>query len=100
FSIKGSRFISHMKRLRNVEVPLANFFASGLLCLKEKLGPILWQLPPTFVFDEQRLADFFDLLPRMTTAAAALAKQHDQRLAGRVCAQATATKISRYFCLL
>src|SRR5579863_4218762 len=43
FSAKGGRFITHMLRLRNVETALANFFASGVLCLKEKLGPILWQ---------------------------------------------------------
>jgi uncharacterized protein YecE (DUF72 family) len=46
FSVKGSRFITHMLRLRNVEQALANFFASGILLLKPKLGPILWQ----FVF--------------------------------------------------
>ena len=46
FSLKGSRFITHMKRLEDVEVPLANFFASGLLNLREKLGPLLWQLRP------------------------------------------------------
>src|SRR5215211_6862885 len=51
FSVKGGRFITHMKKLRDVEVPLANFFASGVLCLREKLGPILWQFPPNFRFD-------------------------------------------------
>ena len=49
FSIKGSRFITHLKRLKDVETPLANFFASGVLRLEEKLGPFLWQLPPSFV---------------------------------------------------
>ena len=48
FSVKGARFITHMKKLREVEVPLANFFASGVLALEEKLGPILWQFPPNF----------------------------------------------------
>src|SRR4051794_30264106 len=43
FSVKGGRFITHMKKLRDVEAPLANFFASGVLALGEKLGPILWQ---------------------------------------------------------
>src|SRR5689334_22429998 len=43
FAVKGSRFITHMKRLRNARTALANFFASGLLCLGEKLGPLLWQ---------------------------------------------------------
>src|SRR4051812_38298949 len=56
FSVKGGRFITHMKRLKNIEAPLANFFASGVLCLREKLGPILWQLPPSFRFDSDRLA--------------------------------------------
>ena len=83
FSVKGGRFITHLKRLKGVETPLANFFASGVLCLNEKLGPILWQLPPSFRFDDDRLASFFDLLPRDTTAAAKLARKHDARLKGR-----------------
>ena len=83
FAVKGGRFITHMKRLQNVETALANFFASGLLRLREKLGPILWQLPPNFGFDRQRLASFFRLLPRTTGAAAALARGHDARVAGR-----------------
>jgi len=68
FAVKAGRFITHIKRLKNVETPLANFFASGVLCLREKLGPILWQLPPSFRFDPERLAAFFDLLPRDTSA--------------------------------
>jgi uncharacterized protein YecE (DUF72 family) len=83
FAVKGGRFITHMKRLRSVEAPLANFFASGVLRLKEKLGPILWQFPPNFVFDEPRFDDFLALLPRDTAAAARLARRHDQRVAGR-----------------
>jgi len=83
FAIKGSRFITHLKQLRDIEVPLANFFASGVLRLEEKLGPFLWQFAPRFRFDEERLDRFFRLLPRDTEAAAALAKRHDQRLAGR-----------------
>jgi uncharacterized protein YecE (DUF72 family) len=83
FSVKGGRFITHMKKLAGVETPLANFFASGVLALGDKLGPVLWQLPPTMGFDEDRLAAFFDLLPRTTTAAAALAGSHDERLADR-----------------
>ncbi|MGB8168648.1 MAG: DUF72 domain-containing protein [Chthoniobacteraceae bacterium] len=83
FSVKGGRFITHLKRLKDVEVPLANFLASGVLRLREKLGPILWQLPPQFSFDPTRLEAFFRLLPRTTSAAAALAREHDERLAGR-----------------
>jgi uncharacterized protein YecE (DUF72 family) len=80
FSVKCPRFITHIKRLRNIEKPLANFFASGVLRLREKLGPLLWQFPPTLKFDEQLFTDFFDLLPRDTKAAAKLARNHDNHL--------------------
>ncbi|TNC28111.1 DUF72 domain-containing protein [Amycolatopsis alkalitolerans] len=82
FAVKGGRFITHMKRLVGVEVPLANFFASGVLALGHKLGPILWQLPPTLAFEPGRLANFFALLPRTTRAAAELAKKHDDKVKG------------------
>src|SRR6185436_10536629 len=45
FAVKGSRYITHLKQLRDVRVPLANFLASGVLALGPKLGPLLWQLP-------------------------------------------------------
>ena len=80
FAVKGGRFITHMKKLAGVETPLANFFASGVLALGPKLGPVLWQLPPTLGFDPERLASFFDLLPRTTGAAAEIAKQHDAKI--------------------
>ena len=83
FALKGSQFITHMKRLRDVKKPLANFFASGVLRLGKKLGPIVWQLPRNFQFDEALFADFFELLPRDTEEAAALARQHDKRLKTR-----------------
>lgn len=83
FAVKGSRFITHLKRLKDVEESLANFFASGVLCLGEKLGPFLWQLPPNFTYDRDRLATFFDLLPRDTRAAAKLGRRHDARVQGR-----------------
>ncbi|MFI9011854.1 DUF72 domain-containing protein [Actinosynnema sp. NPDC053489] len=80
FAVKGGRFITHLKQLRDVEVPLANFFASGVLALGPKLGPVLWQLPPKTAFDPDRLTTFFDLLPRTTGDAARLAERHDERL--------------------
>jgi uncharacterized protein YecE (DUF72 family) len=83
FSVKGGRFITHMKKLRDVDTPLANFFASGVLALQGKLGPLLWQLPPTLGFDADRLTDFFTRLPASTGEAAYLARHHDERLAGR-----------------
>jgi len=83
FAVKGGRFITHMKRLNDIDAPLANFFASGVLALGAKLGPLLWQLPPTLAYDADLLAAFFDRLPRTTTAAAELATRHDERLDGR-----------------
>lgn len=80
FSVKGPRFITHMKRLREVEAPLSNFFASGILALGAKLGPILWQLPPSFKWDRDRLEKFFRLLPRDTREASRLARRHDTKL--------------------
>jgi uncharacterized protein YecE (DUF72 family) len=84
FAVKGGRFITHVKKLREVQVPLANFFASGVLALGAKLGPVLWQLPPSLPFEPQRLDGFLRLLPRSTAEAAALAQQHDERLADQV----------------
>ncbi|HKC28405.1 MAG TPA: DUF72 domain-containing protein [Jatrophihabitans sp.] len=83
FAVKGARFVTHMKKLAGVETPLANFFASGVLALRDKLGPVLWQLPPNLGFDPERLANFFALLPRSTGEAAWLARRHDERLEGR-----------------
>ena len=83
FAIKGSRYITHMLRLRNVKTALANFFASGLFELEDKLGPFLWQLPPTLTYDRERLLAFFELLPRDGAAATALARRHDKRVTGR-----------------
>jgi uncharacterized protein YecE (DUF72 family) len=83
FSVKGSRYITHMLRLRNVEGALANFFAQGLLCFGAKLGPILWQFPPNFSFEPERLEHFLALLPRTHKQAAELARKHDERLNDR-----------------
>jgi uncharacterized protein YecE (DUF72 family) len=84
FAVKAPRYLTHMLRLKNVGTPLANFFASGLLRLGPKLGPILWQLPPNFRFDPERLAAFFfAMLPRDTEAAVRLARRHDRKLRGR-----------------
>ena len=83
FAVKGSRFITHMKKLKDVDVALANFFASGVLLLREKLGPILWQFPPQLAFHEEKFANFLELLPRTTTQAARLARKHDHRVKGR-----------------
>jgi uncharacterized protein YecE (DUF72 family) len=83
FAVKGSRYITHMLRLKGFEQPLANFFASGLFELKEKLGPFLWQFPPMFRFDAERFDAFFAALPKTTAQALALARRRDSRLKGR-----------------
>jgi uncharacterized protein YecE (DUF72 family) len=81
FSVKAPRFITHLKRLKDVRVPLANFLASGPLRLGPKLGPILWQLPPSYRYRPDELGKFLALLPRDTAAAARLARGHDHRIA-------------------
>jgi uncharacterized protein YecE (DUF72 family) len=80
FSVKGPRYITHTRRLREVEEPLANFFASGPLHLGDKLGPLLWQFPASFKPDHERFARFFDLLPHDARAAAKLAAHCAERL--------------------
>jgi len=90
FAVKGSRFITHMKKLRDVETALANFFASGVLRLAEKLGPILWQFPERMPVDLERYERFLELLPKTSIEAAALAERHDERLAGRAWPEADA----------
>lgn len=81
FAVKGPRFITHIKRLREIDAPLANFFASGVLLLERKLGPLLWQFPPNFRFDAPLFDAFLRRLPRTQSAAATLARQHDRRIA-------------------
>ncbi len=83
FAIKGSRYITHMLKLKEVRAPLANFFASGVLRLREKTGPFLWQFPPQLGYQPERFDAFFSMLPRDTAAALALAREHDGRLEGR-----------------
>lgn len=80
FSVKGGRFITHMKQLVGVETALGNFFASGMAELREKLGPFLWQLPPRMVFDAEKIERFLAMLPQDTDAASAVARRHDDKL--------------------
>lgn len=78
FSVKGNRFITHVRRLKDPKPLLANFFGSGVLHLREKLGPILWQLPPNFRYERERLEGFFRALPRSFAAVAKLAPAADR----------------------
>jgi uncharacterized protein YecE (DUF72 family) len=80
FSVKAPRFITHIRRLRDVATPVANFFASGVLRLGRKLGPILWQLPPSLPYDAAKLEAFFALLPREPAEVLALARRHDDKV--------------------
>lgn len=96
FAVKAPRFITHIRRLKEPEVPLANFWASGVLRLGPKLGPILWQLPPFFRFDEERLEHFLALLPHDTSTAAERAKHHDERLKGRAWLETDARRPLRH----
>jgi uncharacterized protein YecE (DUF72 family) len=83
FTVKGPRFITHMLKLRDFEQPLANFLASGVLALKEKLGPILWQFPPHLRFNPERFEAFLRHLPVDTGQARDIARRCDARMKGR-----------------
>ena len=89
FAVKAPRFITHIKRARDVAIPVANFFASGVLALGAKLGPVLWQFPPNFRFERSRMEEFLALLPHDTGAASALARRHDHHLKARGCLRPT-----------
>jgi uncharacterized protein YecE (DUF72 family) len=80
YAVKGPRYLTHMLKLNKPEAPLGNFFASGLLALGDKLGPILWQFPAVFAFNPERLEHFFSLLPRTMAEAVDTARRHDHRL--------------------
>lgn len=83
FSLKAPQYITHIRRLKDVEEPLANFFASGVFCLKEKLGPILWQFPPNVVLKDDRFEKFLELLPYDGMSAVKLAQKHTDKMNGR-----------------
>lgn len=80
FAVKGGRYITHLRHLHDVEVPLANFFASGVLAMGPKLGPILWQLPRRMRLDWKRPTRFVELLPRCTGEVSTLAGKHDDKV--------------------
>ena len=96
FSVKGPRFITHIRRLRDAETPLANFLASGILRLGPKLGPILWQLPPNFRFEPEKLDAFLKILPHDTESACELARHHDKFLKGRAAVKSDAKRPLRH----
>lgn len=83
FSVKAPKYVTHVRRLRDVQEPIANFFASGVLALKDKLGPILWQFPPSFAFDADLFESFLRQLPHDTEAASRLARHRSDFMKGR-----------------
>jgi uncharacterized protein YecE (DUF72 family) len=97
FTIKGPRFITHMRRLREVKEPLANFLASGLFNLGTKLGPILWQFPPNFKYERERMQAFFALLPHDTDTARAIARKRSTVfMKGRTCLASGDARVLRH----
>lgn len=96
FAVKGPKYITHMRRLKEIETPLANFFANGLFELKHKLGPILWQFPPMLPFKPERFEAFFAQLPHDTEATAAIAAGHDHRVEGRTSLEPDAKRRLRH----
>ena len=63
FTVKASRFLTHMKKLKDPEEPLDRFF-SRVGALGKRLGPVLYQLPPGWKLDRERLEHFLQVLPR------------------------------------
>lgn len=96
FAVKAPRYITHIRRLKGVDEPLANFFASGVLRLGAKLGPILWQLPPSFRFDPPRIDAFLSLLPHDTDEAVRIARGHGVRMRGRTWLETDAKRPLRH----
>lgn len=83
FAIKGPKYLTHIRRLKDFESPLSNFLASGVLALGKKLGPILWQFPPFLPFSKERFLPFMKSLPRTLGEASYLAKGYSTWLEGR-----------------
>ncbi len=68
FTVKANRYITHMKKLKDPQQPLERFF-ERVSCLGDKLGPILFQLPPRWKCNVERLRAFLDLLGKGCRAA-------------------------------
>ena len=81
FAVKGSRFITHMKRLQDTDTVLPNFLASGVLALGPKLGPILWQLPPNLPLRRDAARELLRAPPpQHRRGGRGPAKHHDERV--------------------
>lgn len=83
FSVKGGKFVTHVRMLRDVRGPLCNFFASGVLALGEKLGPFLWQTPEWLHYNEDVVEEFLGLLPKTVGEALGMAADRDEWMEDR-----------------
>lgn len=82
-AVKAPRYITHICKLHRVEIPIANFLASGPLALGTKMGPILWQLPSSMDFERSVIETFLALLPHTGHEAMKIAERHDEKVKGR-----------------
>jgi uncharacterized protein YecE (DUF72 family) len=96
FSLKGPKYMTHMKKLVDVRQPLSNFFASGPLILGKKLGPILWQFPPFFRFNADKLEEFMQMLPKTSVEASEFAHEHNMKKKDWIWTEAVAETEFRY----
>ena len=80
FTVKAPKYITHTRRLAEPELPIANFMALGIFVLGNKLGPVLWQLPPGMRFDAVRCEAFLRLLPHTASECAAVASKREERM--------------------
>jgi uncharacterized protein YecE (DUF72 family) len=77
FAVKGYEVVTRTALLPSAHVHVADFFASGVLELAQKLGPLMWQLPERSTFKPESLERFLALLPHSTHDAARLAAQSE-----------------------
>ena len=75
YAVKASRFLTHMKKLKDPDDPLARFFAN-VRALGSRLGPILYQLPPNFGVNLERLDEFLAAIRRVAPSAGLRSRPH------------------------
>jgi uncharacterized protein YecE (DUF72 family) len=89
FAVKGSRYLTHIRRLRDTGQGVERFYAPlEPLIEAGKLGPVLWQLPGKFKRDDERLAVFLDGLP-VGTRSSSGTRAGSSTTSTRSCANAT-----------
>jgi uncharacterized protein YecE (DUF72 family) len=76
FSVKGSETVTHQHRLENPAKNVADFLASGVLFLQEKMRPVLWQIPSSLSFQRDTVDAFLAVLPHSVGEARQLIKRH------------------------